>query len=188
MLEAREAGEALDGEEVVATAVLLLFAGHETTTHLIGNGMLHMLGRREPWRRLVADPTLAASAVEECQRFEGPIGAIGRVVAASIEIGGQPMREGERVFALLNAGNRDPAIFPEADRFDIERNPNRHLTFGHGIHFCLGAPLARLEGEIALGRLARAFPDLAVVRRNTDWVDLLVLRGLLSLPVIRDRG
>lgn len=188
MLKAREAGEALDDEEVVATAVLLLFAGHETTTHLIGNGMLHMLGQREPWRRLVADPTLAAPAVEECLRFEGPIGAIGRVVAAPIEIGGQPMREGERVFALLNAGNRDPAVFPEADRFDIERNPNRHLTFGHGIHFCLGAPLARLEGEIALGRLARAFPDLAVVSRNTDWVDSLVLRGLLSLPVVRDRG
>ncbi len=188
MLRAREAGDEFDDEDVVATAVLLLFAGHETTTHLIGNGMLHMLGQGEPWRRLVAEPGLAESAVEECLRFEGPIGAIGRVVASPIEIGGRAMREGERVFALLNAGNRDPDFFPETDRFDIGRNPNRHLTFGFGIHFCLGAPLARLEGRIALQHLARRFPDLALDGRNTAWADSLVLRGLLTLPVVRRGG
>ena len=170
---------------MVATAVLLLFAGHETTTHLIGNGMLHMLRLGEPWRPLVETPSLAEAAVEECLRFEGPIGAIGRVVASPIDIGQRRLAEGERVFALLNAGNRDPDFFPEADHFDIGRNPNRHLTFGHGIHFCLGAPLARLEGRIALQHLARRLPDLTLDDAGPAWADSLVLRGLLNLPVRR---
>lgn len=185
LIRAREAGGTLDDEEIVASTVLLLFAGHETTTHLIGNGMLHMLRLEAPWRRLVAAPAEAETAVEECLRFDGPIGAIGRVVAAPIEIGRRRLAEGERVFALLNAGNRDPEAFPAADQFDIGRNPNRHLTFGFGIHFCLGAPLARLEGRIALQQLARHFPRLALDDGDgPDWVDSLVLRGLRRLPVI----
>jgi cytochrome P450 len=185
LLRAREAGEALDDEEVVATAVLLLFAGHETTTHLIGNGVLHMLRLGTPWRELAAGPAAAESTVEECLRYDGPIGAIGRVVAAPIAIGGRRLGEGERIFALLNAANRDPAAFADADRFDPRRSPNRHLTFGHGIHFCLGAPLARLEGRIALQQLARRFPRLALAGGAPDWVDSLVLRGLVRLPVLR---
>ncbi len=189
LIRASDAGETLDEEEIVATAVLLLFAGHETTTHLIGNGMLHMLGIGTPWRHLVEAPVAAETAVEECLRYEGPIGAIGRVVAAPIEIGGRRLAEGERVFALLNAGNRDPDAFPAADHFDLGRNPNRHLTFGFGIHFCLGAPLARLEGKIALQQLARRFPGLELDDQDEpDWVDSLVLRGLRRLPVRNRRA
>jgi cytochrome P450 len=106
-------------------------------------------------------------------------------VAAPIAIGGRRLGEGERIFALLNAANRDPAAFADADGFDPRRSPNRHLTFGHGIHFCLGAPLARLEGRIALQQLARRFPRLALAGGAPDWVDSLVLRGLVRLPVLR---
>ena len=119
-----------------------LFAGHETTTLLIGNGVLYSMQNREQERLLT--PTMAGSAIEEWLRYDGPSGAFARVAAADLEMSGRTIREGQRVFAFMNAANRDPAAFDDPD-FDVGRAPNPHMTFGHGIHFCLGAPLAQLE-------------------------------------------
>ncbi len=183
LVAAGERGETLGEEELVANSILLLFAGHETTTNLIGNGMYWLLRHPAEHARLVAEPALAASAVEEMLRYDGPSGAQVRVTTADVVLGGRTLARGDRVFLMLNAANRDPAQFPEPDRFDVARQPNRHLTFGHGIHFCLGAPLARLEGQIAVETLARRLRGLRPADERGDWNDSLVLRGLRALPV-----
>ena len=180
---ARDEKDALTTDEVIGTAILLLFAGHETTTNLIGNGFLYTMRFREQWERLKADPTLAPSAVEEWLRYDGPSGALARVASGDIALGGRLIKSGQRVFAFMNAANRDPQAFAEAERFDIGRDPNPHLTFGHGIHFCLGAPLARLEAQIAAVRLAERFPGIALAGGAPDWHDSLILRGVKALPV-----
>ena len=161
---ARDDRDALSTDEIIGTAILLLFAGHETTANLIGNGFLYSMKHRDQWERLVADPTMAASAVEEYLRYDGPSGALARVAAADLEMAGKTIREGQRVFAFMNSANRDPEAFDDPERFDIGRAQNPHVTFGHGIHFCLGAPLARLEAEIAVTRLAERLPQ---IRRET---------------------
>src|SRR4029079_5778654 len=150
---ARDDRDALTTDEIIGTAILLLFAGHETTTNLIGNGFFYSMKNREQWERLVAEPTLADSAIEEYLRYDGTSGALARVAAADTELGGRTIREGQRVFAFMNSANRDPEAFDDPERFDIARPANPHMTFGHGIHFCLGAPLARLESRIAAVRL-----------------------------------
>jgi cytochrome P450 len=180
---ARDEKDALTTDEVIGTAILLLFAGHETTTNLIGNGFLYTMRFRDQWERLRADPSLAQSAVEEWLRYDGPSGALARVASGDIEFGGRLIKAGQRVFAFMNAGNRDPQAFAEAERFDVGRNPNPHLTFGHGIHFCLGAPLARLEAQIAATRLAERFPAIRLNGGAPDWHDSLILRGVKALPV-----
>jgi cytochrome P450 len=138
---------------------------------------------RDQWERLVADPSLAGSAVEEYLRYDGPSGALARVAAADLEMGGKTIREGQRLFAFMNSANRDPEAVADPDRFDIGREPNAHLTFGHGIHFCLGAPLARLEAQIATTRLAERLPDIRLSGGDPEWHDSLILRGVKRLPV-----
>ncbi|HYX03319.1 MAG TPA: cytochrome P450 [Reyranella sp.] len=180
---ARDDRDALTTDEIIGTCILLLFAGHETTTNLIGNGFLYSLKHRHEWERLVGDPAMAAGAVEEYLRYDGPSGAIARVAAADVEMGGKLIREGQRVFAFVNSANRDPEAFDDPERFDIGRLHNPHLTFGHGIHFCLGTPLARLEAEIAATRLAERLPQVHLSPGEPQWHDSLILRGVKSLPV-----
>lgn len=180
---ARDANDALTTDEIIGTVILLLFAGHETTTNLIGNGFFYSMRFRDQWERLVADPSLAVPAVEEWLRYDGPSGALARVASGDVEMHGRAIRAGQRVFAFMNAANRDPKAFREAETFDIARDPNPHLTFGHGIHFCLGAPLARLEAQIAAVRLAERFPRIRLAIDVPDWHDSLILRGVKALPV-----
>ncbi len=181
---ARDDRDALTTDEIIGTCILLLFAGHETTTNLIGNGFLYSMRHRDQWDRLVVDPALAESAVEEYLRYDGPSGALARVAAADVEMGGKTIREGERVFAFMNSANRDPDAFDDPERFDIGRPTNPHVTFGHGIHFCLGAPLARLEARIAAVRLAERLPGIRLRDASEpQWHDSLILRGVKSLPV-----
>ncbi len=184
---ARDEQDALSADEVIGTCILLLFAGHETTTNLIGNGLLYSLRFRGQWERLKAEPALLESAIEEWLRFDGPSGAVARVVARDLSFGRKEMKRGQRVFAFVNAANRDPDAFPAAEEFDIGRRANPHLTFGHGIHFCLGAPLARLEARIAAQRLAERFPDIRLTDAVPQWHDSLILRGVKALPVIPGR-
>ena len=183
LLAAGERGDALSQPELVASCVLLLFAGHETTTNLIGNGALALLrdpGAARAWRE---DPGLAASAVEELLRFDGPTAAMVRIAREDLPVDGRVARRGDRLFLMINAANRDPRQFSDPDRLDLRRADNRHLAFGHGIHFCLGAPLARLEGQIALPALLARFPRLAQRAEAPEWLDSLVFRGMRSLPV-----
>ena len=184
LIAAQEEDETLTVDEVVATCILLLFAGHETTTNLIGNGLYYSMVFREQWERLKQDMSLLEPAVEEWLRYDGPNGAIARVIAVDVEFGGKSLLKGQRLFAFTNAANRDHEQFPDADRFDVGRTPNPHLTFGHGIHFCLGAPLARLEGQIAIRQLCERFPDIRLASAaEPEWHDSVILRGLKSLPV-----
>jgi cytochrome P450 len=184
MVVARDEKEALNADEVIATCILLLFAGHETTTNLIGNGLYHALRHREAWEAMVADRSGIERAIEEWLRFDGPSGAVARVVATDLEFGGKHLRQGQRVFAFTNAANRDPDAFERADTFDVTRRHNPHLTFGHGIHFCLGAPLARLEGQIAARRLSERFPRIQLASDAAPaWSDSVILRGIKALPV-----
>ncbi len=180
---ARDENDALTTDEIIGTCILLLFAGHETTTNLIGNGFLYCMRNRDQWERLRAAPALAPSAVEEWLRYDGPSGAVARVAAADVAMHGRTIRAGQRVFAFVNAANRDPDAFADAEAFDLARDPNPHLTFGHGIHFCLGAPLARLEAQIAAVRLTERFPNIRVTSDVPDWHDSLILRGVKALPV-----
>ena len=180
---ARDDRDALTTDEIIGTCILLLFAGHETTTNLIGNGFLYSMRHRDQWERLVADPSLAGSAVEEYLRYDGPSGALARVAAADLEMGGKTIREGQRLFAFMNSANRDPEAFADPERFDIGREPSAHLTFGYGIHFCLGAPLARLEAQIATTRLAERLPHVRLSGGDPEWHDSLILRGVKRLPV-----
>lgn len=183
LIAAEEQAQHLTEDEIVATCILLLFAGHETTANLIGNGVLAFLRHPGELAKLRARPELAESAVEECLRYDGPSGALARVVAVAHEMGGRPLKAGERVYAWMNAANRDPRRFADPDRFDIERPDNRHLTFGHGAHFCLGAPLARLEAQIAFPRLFERLQGLELTTEKFEWIDSLILRGVKKLPV-----
>jgi len=171
-------------DEVIGSCILFLFAGHETTTNLIGNGIRALLDNPDQKARLAADPTLVASAVEEMLRYEGPTGALVRVVKAPFELRGKALRKGDRVFAMVNAANHDPEIFEEPDRFDIGRTPNRHLTFNHGIHFCLGAPLARSEARIAVSRLFARFPNVAMATDTVEYMDTLTMRGVHEMFMV----
>ena len=183
LIAARDEGEKLSEEELVATCVLLLFAGHETTTNLIGSGLLALLRNPDQLRMLRDDPSLIQGAVEEFLRYDGPVQAAARVVLEEIEVGGVRIGKGERVFPLITAADRDPAHFPEPDSLDITRRENRHLAFGYGIHFCIGAPLARLEAQIALKTLLRRMSNLRLQTDAPPWKETFLLRGLKALPV-----
>ena len=183
LIAAEEHAQHLTEDEIVATCILLLFAGHETTANLIGNGVLALLRHPAELAKLRARPELAEGAVEECLRYDGPSGALARVVAVGHEMGGRQLKTGERVYAWMNAANRDPRRFPDPDRFDIERPDNRHLTFGHGAHFCLGAPLARLEAQIGFPRLFGRLQGLELTTNTFEWMDSIILRGVKKLPV-----
>jgi cytochrome P450 len=186
LIEVEEGGDRLSPVELLSCAFLLLIAGHETTVNLIGNGTLELMRHPDQLARLRARPDLVASAVEEILRFNGPVEHSRHLFAlADVDFGGTVIPRGEIVVPVLLAANRDPAVFPEPDVFDIARSPNRHLAFGHGIHFCLGAPLARLEGRIALDALLRRCGGLtlAVDPAALEWTPDLFLRGVRRLPV-----
>ncbi|HWP66372.1 MAG TPA: cytochrome P450 [Candidatus Limnocylindria bacterium] len=169
LLRAEAEGDRLNHGELLSQAIGLLIAGFETTIGLIGNGVRTLIRHPEELAKLRDDPTLIGSAVEECLRFEGPIVGTVRVLHADVEFGGKTIPKDATVFALLAAANRDPDVFPEPDRFDVTRQPNEHLAFGGGAHFCLGSHLARLEGEIAIGELLRRFDDLRLVSERVEW-------------------
>lgn len=183
LIAAEERGNGLSEDELVATCILLLFAGHETTTNLLGNAVLALLRHPRELRRLRDDPAVIQPAVEELLRYDGPTGAMVRVAAEAVTIDGRTIARGDRVFTMINAANRDPAQFTDPDRLDLGRENNRHIAFGYGIHFCIGAPLARLEAQIALPALLRRFPDLRLAGGDPPWLPSLVFRGMTSLPV-----
>lgn len=183
--ETSDDGEAgLSEDELIACCMLILFGGHETTTNLIGNSALMLMRHPSERDKLRRSPELIGKAVEEFLRYDGPSNSSARVVARTHRMHGVEMREGDRVFVMLNAANRDPRQFEQPDVFDIERDPNRHITFGFGSHFCLGAALARLEGQIAISALIERFPDMRTIDDDPpDWLDALIMRGMRRLPV-----
>jgi cytochrome P450 len=183
LVRVEDGSDRLTEDELVATCLLLLFAGHETTTHHIGNGLRALLRFPGELRKLRDDPGLAAAAVEELLRYDGPIGAQVRIVQAPQTLHGKPLQAGERVFLMMNAANRDPRAFPEPDRLDLRRSGVPHLTFGFGAHICLGFPLARLEGQIALPALLRRWRRMEIAAPRLEWLDSMVLRGTKSLPL-----
>src|SRR5262249_18755828 len=160
LVRVEEQGQRLSDEDLYANASLMLQAGHESTVSLIGNGTLALLRFPDQWQRLRDDPSLIPLAVEEFLRYEAPIHYVQRQAAADLELGGKRVERGQMVSLMLGAANRDPAQFPDPDRLDVARLPNKHLAFGAGPHFCLGAPLARLEARIAFAGLVRRFPEL----------------------------
>jgi hypothetical protein len=169
LLRAEAEGDRLDHGELLSQAIGLLIAGFETTIGLIGNGVRALIRHPAELAKLRANPDLVASAVDECLRFEGPIIGTVRVLHQDTEFGGQVLPKDASVFALLASANRDPEVFPDPDRFDVARQPNEHLAFGGGAHFCLGSHLAKLEGEIAIGELVRRFDDLRLVSEKVEW-------------------
>ena len=183
LILAEEGGGRLSEDELYATVTLLLVAGHETTVNLIGNGVLALLRHPDQLRRLRDEPGLIRTAVEELLRYDSPVQATSRVARADLEIGGHTIRAGQQVSFLLGAANHDPARFADPTRLDLSRDPNPHLAFGSGIHYCLGAPLARLEGQIAINTLVQRLPGLALAPERPEHRDNYVLRGLRRLRV-----
>ena len=183
LITAEEAGDKLSEHELLATCILLLVAGHETTVNLLGNGTLALLRHPDQLRLLRENPGMIGSAIEELLRYDGPVQRTARVPSAAAIIDGHKIEAGEMVMPFIGAADRDPAQFPDPDRLDLKRTDNRHIAFGWGIHFCLGAPLARLEGQIAINTMLRRFPKLALATDRPEYRQSLTLRGLKSLPV-----
>ncbi|MHC1560764.1 cytochrome P450 [Actinomycetospora sp. C-140] len=182
MISARDDRDALSHDEVIATGVLLLFAGHETTTNLIGSGLLALLRHPAQRRLLDARPDLVAGAVEEALRFDGPAKTVARVMGDDVELRGRLLRRGERVFLCPSSANRDPEVFADPDAFDITREKSGQLGFGLGMHFCLGAPLARLEASIAIPRAFTRLPGLRLTDEPLSWHPVLLSRGMQRFP------
>jgi hypothetical protein len=183
LIAAEEAGDKLSEPELVAMCILLLVAGHETTVNLIGNGVLALLRHPDQLRLLRERPELIGTAVEELLRYDGPVQRTARTPSEAVTIGERTIPAGEIVMPFIGAADRDPAQFREPDRLDITRTENRHIAFGWGIHFCLGAPLARIEGQIAINTLVRRMPKLALAVEEPEHRHSLTLRGLVALPV-----
>jgi pimeloyl-[acyl-carrier protein] synthase len=185
MMSAEIDGGRLTEEEIIANLIVTMVGGQETTTNLIGNGVLTLLRNPAELERLRADTSLISSAVEELLRYESPSQHTARLAPADVELGGRRIRKRQAVIAVMGAGNRDPGRFAEPDRLDITRKDNRHLAFGWAAHFCFGAALARLEGQIAFGTILRRLPQLKLTGQSPlVWRDNLGLRGLTSLPVV----
>lgn len=187
LLAVHEEGDRLSEEELRSIVMLLFLAGHETTMNLIGNGMVAFMTNRDQWDRLCADPSLAPAAVEECLRYDGPVHLTGRIASTELEVApGTVVPKGTQVVTLLAAANRDPEHHPDPDAFDIRRADNHHLTFSHGIHYCMGAALARLEGQVVFAELARRYPDIQLACDATELErrEHFVLRGWQHLPVV----
>jgi len=183
LLNSEENGDRLSDEEVIANCIVTMVGGLETTTNLIGNGMLSLLRNPEQLRRLRAEPELMPVAVEELLRYESPSQHTARLAPEETTLGGKAIRKRQAVIAVMAAGNRDPERFPDPDRLDFDRPDNRHLAFGWAAHFCFGAPLARIEGQIAFDTLLRGFPELWMTDEPLVWRENLGLRGLKSLPL-----
>jgi hypothetical protein len=184
LIDIEEEGEVLTEEELYAQCIALLFAGHETTRNLIGNGMYTLLQNPQQTAELREKPEMIRSAVEELLRFESPVQFTARVLKEDIEICGQPIRKGWTVQCMLGAANRDPKQFKEPNQLDLKRLNNQHLAFSAGLHFCIGAQLARLEGQIALLNLVQRFPQMKLAGPRPEWASTFGFRGLNSLSVI----
>jgi cytochrome P450 len=186
LVQAEEQGDVLGEDELLGMVFLLIVAGHETTVNLIGNGMLALLRHPDQLQKLIDDPALVPGAVEECLRYDGPVEtSTFRYSAAEVTLPGGVIPPGEQVLVVLGSANRDDLRFADADQFDITRGDRGHLAFGKGIHYCLGAPLARMEGQIAISTLLRRMPDLrpAVPLDSLQWRSSLLIRGLKAFPV-----
>jgi pimeloyl-[acyl-carrier protein] synthase len=183
LITAEVDGARLTEEEVVANAIITMVGGQETTTNLIGNGILTLLRQPDKLAQLRDDPSIVESAVEELLRFESPSQQTGRVASEDIELGGQLIRKREGVIAVMAAANRDPDRFPDPERLDLTRTDNRHLAFGWAAHFCFGAPLARIEAQIAFPTLLRRLRDLELAPGPLEWRENIALRGLKALPL-----
>ena len=183
LVTAHDQGEILSEEELLATCHLLIFAGHETTVNLLGNGLLALLRHPDQLRKLRADPSLTADAVNELLRYESPVQFTSRLSPGALEIGGQRLEKGQNILLCLGAANRDPERFADPDRLDITRKSHALLAFGQGIHTCLGAPLARLEARIAFDTLLRRASGLHPVHATVAWKPNLNLRGPRELPI-----
>ena len=181
----REGIDSLSDDELIATCILLLFAGHETTTNHIANGLLSLLRFPSELNRLREQPEIAQRAIEELLRYDGPSGAQVRVVKVEQELRGKALKPGDRVFIMLNAANRDPEAYEQPDRLHLERGGPAHLTFGFGMHICLGFPLARMEGQVALPAVLGHWREIAlrVPEARLEWLNSMVFRGMTSMPV-----
>jgi cytochrome P450 len=187
LIGSQEADDRLSDDEIVATCTLVLFGGHETTTNLIGNGTRTLLNAPDQLVRLVAEPKLLTVAVEELLRFDGPSKMEVRRAAAEIEMRGSTINQGDQIYFIQAAANRDPEVFENPDTVDLGRSPNRHCGFGFGIHYCLGAPIARVEGAIAIDALVRNLPGLRIGPDPEVWHPPLISRGMQSFTVTWDR-
>lgn len=184
MMGARDDQGPLNEDELVAMCMLVLFGGHETTTNLLGSAVVALLEHPDQQQLLRSNPQLMDSAVEEFLRYDGPSNSIARVVAVDHELHGKSLKAGDRVFAMINAANRDPRRFERPHELDVRRSPNRHLTFGQGLHFCLGAPLARLEAKACVSTLLARFSAMSFGPGEVHWMDALVMRGPSRLPLV----
>ena len=182
LIAAEDDGQVLSEMEIFSTTILLLIAGNETTTNLIGNAVSSLLKHPDQLELLRSDLSLMPSAVEELLRFNGPVQATGRVAKEDIEVGGVTVKEGQVAFVLLGSANHDPAKFPDPERLDLRRRPTDHLAFGDGIHFCLGAPLARAEAQITLQALIERYPRIELAGEPT-WGGTFIIRGAKKLPL-----
>lgn len=183
LIAAEDDGEHLSEEELLRTLVLLLVAGHETTVNLISSGMLALLRDPDEARRLREDPSLDRTAVEELLRYDSPVQFASRVPTQDVEVRDKRIAAGQQIVGLIGSANRDPLAFDDPDRLDVGRTDNRHVAFSGGIHFCLGASLARAEGQAAIGALVRTFPDMELAVERPERRETITLRGLRSLPV-----
>jgi unspecific monooxygenase len=180
-------GDVLTEDELVGTCVLLLNAGHEATVNVTGNGWWALFRNPDQLSRLRDDPSLLATAVEELMRWDTPLQMFERWVLADVELGGLVVPRGAELGLLFGSANRDPDVFPDAGRLDVGRDPNPHVSFGAGVHFCLGAALARLELQTSFGTVLRRLPHMELVEEPT-WKPGYVIRGLQSLRVAAGRG
>lgn len=183
LLQAEESGDFLSHGELLAMLLLLLVAGHETTVNLIGNGMLALLRNRDQLERLRNEGGIERQAIEELLRYDSPVQMTGRLAKVDVEIGGHHISAGQNVSTIVGSANRDPEQFPDPDTLDLTREPCNHLSFSAGIHFCLGAQLARLEGQIALTTIVRRFPNLKLATDELIYRPAPILRGLEALPI-----
>lgn len=184
LVVAEDQGKFLHENELTLGCTVLLFAGHETTTNLIGNSVLALLENPEQLDRLRRGAVPMATAIDELLRYGTPVAGALRVAREDTPLGDKTILKGQRIVPLLAAGNRDPAQFPDPDRLDLGRQDGRSLSFGHGVHYCLGAAIARMEAEIVLGTLLRRFPDLRLASRDLAWNPQVFSRGLQALPVL----
>lgn len=188
LMNAEIDGERLTDDEVIASTIITMIGGHETTTNLIASGLLTLLGRPESFELLKSHPEIAATAVEELLRYESPVQHTARIAPADMQLGGKTIKKGSRVVAVLAAANRDPDRFPDPDRLDLHRPDNRHLAFGWAAHYCFGAPLARMEGQIAFNTILRRLSGISVLPQKLEWRENAGLRGLTALNIGFEAG
>lgn len=186
MLEAQRAGLIGQGTEILAQCAMLLFAGHETTRHLLGTSIYWLMRHRDTWNELRADPSLVKSAVRELLRWDSPVQYTGRRANCDFELYGQPIRRGDLVLPLIGAANRDPAQYPGPDELRIDRRVGLPLSFGSGPHVCIGATLTLMEAEAALSAILRRWPRLELAQGSADWIAAPLYRGLASLQLCRE--